>query len=126
MLCNIIHIENNYDNYCALQIATLVGVNVGITLVGCLITAIFVDRETSPKLKLPPQVAEPEEEKRAIKELLLSTIKQTIRKKQLLLMPFTVYAGLEQAFLLAEFTSVSIVLQTSIHVLCCLYCLSII
>ena len=50
--------------------------------------------------------AEDSEEKSA-KELLSATGKQMLKKKQLLLIPLTIWSGLEQGFFGADFTAVS-------------------
>ena len=53
------------------------------------------------------KVNESEEKKAGCCELIIATGKQMRRKKQLLLIPLTIWSGLEQGFFGADFTAVS-------------------
>jgi len=72
---------------------TLMGVYAGVGLLGSAITAIFVDNIQLRK-----------KETRSPFELVIATITHIKDKKQLLLIPITMYSGFEQAWITGDYT----------------------
>ena len=80
----------------------MVGIYIGIAVMGVILLMIFVDQ-------LPDYLREQESKERLkdeIKTLLFATCRHLRHMKQLLLIPLTIYSGLEQAFLASEFNKV--------------------
>ena len=80
------------------QVWILVGVYVSIAIIGEIILC-FVDQ-------LPPTVSEKNKEETKLLDLLFATFKQLRHVKQWLLMPITVYVGMQKGFFAADFTKV--------------------
>ena len=80
----------------------MVGIYIGIAVIGVIVLMVFVDplphyiRQKQSKGKL----------KEEIRTLLFSTFKHLRHLNQLLLIPLTIYSGLEQGFVGAEFNKV--------------------
>lgn len=90
----------------------LVLINASIMVAGILIVAIFTDRLSvlMGRGNVRIQQAETDsllDSSASFADLMVATARQACRRKQLLIMPFTVYSGLQQAFILAEFTGVN-------------------
>ena len=83
------------------QLWTLVGIYMAIGLCAILISIFFVDH-------LPRHIVKSSglSIKEEFSTLLLSTLKQMRNKKQLLLIPLTIYMGLEESFFGAEYNRV--------------------
>ena len=82
----------------------MVGILISIAVVGIIVLMVFVDQ-------LPDYRKQKESRgqlKNEIKTLLFATFKHLRHSKQLLLIPLTIYSGLEQGFLEAEFNKVNI------------------
>ena len=82
----------------------MVGVYIGIAVCGVIQLMVFVDQ-------LPDYLRQQESKgklKDEIKTLLFATFKHLRHVEQLLLIPLTIYSGLEQGFLGAEFYKVSL------------------
>ena len=80
------------------QVWILVGVYVSIAIIGEIILC-FVDQ-------LPPTVSEKNKEETKLLDLLFATFKQLRHVKQWLLMPITVYVGMQKGFFAVDFTKV--------------------
>ena len=81
----------------------LVGTYIAIAIVGLATMMIFLD-------KLPADLRDPMDKSQLGSQTLQrikSTILQLKSKKQLLLLPLTIYSGLEQSYYNADFTNVS-------------------
>ena len=88
--------EDNFETT-KTQIYTLAGIYLACSLIGPLIIALLVD----PLSKF----GEVESKQTDAKDLLIATAKQLKKKKQLLLIPLTIWSGLEQGFFGADFTA---------------------
>ena len=80
----------------------MVGIYISIAVIGVILLMVFVDQ-------LPNYVQKRESRgklKDEIKTLLFATFKHIRHLNQLLLIPLTIYSGLEQGFLGAEFNKV--------------------
>ncbi len=80
----------------------MLGIFIGVAVIGAGAIGVIVDR-------LPKELRRVEIRdtlSAEIKELLLSTVKHLRHKKQLILIPLTMYSGFEQAFYNAEFSKV--------------------
>ena len=74
---------------------TLMGIYTGCGVISFLLVAIFVDPLEVPEM----------EEKASVWQLAQTTLRHTIRNNaQLLLIPITIYSGLEQSFMMESFT----------------------
>ena len=85
----------------------MVGIYIGIAFLGIALMTIFVDR-------LPDYLIDkksPAKIKDSIKRLLLATVMHLHHTEQQLLIPITMYSGLEQGFLSAEFYKVMLQLE---------------
>ena len=86
------------------------GIYISICLAAILTTSIFVDH-------LPRHLVH--KSGLTVKEeffsLILTTLKHTIKKKQLLLIPLTIYMGLEESYFGAEFNRVGKTDHTKSH-----------
>ena len=87
------------------QIWTLVGIYIGISILGCIMASVFID-------KLPDAWLLAEDREGAVTEKIVTSLGATIRHlrhaNQLLLIPLTVYSGLEQTFYGTEYAKVGI------------------
>merc|ERR1711860_463461 len=90
------NVEDNFETT-KTQIYTLAGIYLACSLIGPLIIALLVD----PLSKF----GEVESQQTDAKDLLIATAKQLKKKKQLLLIPLTIWSGLEQGFFGADFTA---------------------
>ena len=80
----------------------MLGIFIGVALIGAAGVGIIVDR-------LPKELRRVEIKDKLsneIRDLLLSTVKHLRHKKQLILIPITMYSGFEQASYNAEFSLV--------------------
>ena len=81
----------------------MVGVYITISVTGIFLVALFIDQ-------IPEYMTE-QHSKRKLREdiqvLICATLKQLRHTNQLLLIPLTMYSGLEQGFLGAEFNKVN-------------------
>ena len=89
-------VEENFETT-QTQIYTLAGIYLACSLIGPLIIALLVDPLS--------QLGETESQQTATKDLLIATAKQLKKRKQLLLIPLTIWSGLEQGFFGADFTA---------------------
>ena len=86
-----------------LQLWTLVGIYLAIAVAAVLIVAVFVD-------PLPKDLVEKDEQGISVGQqslrYMVATVKHLRHREQLLLIPVTIYSGLEQALYGAEFSKV--------------------
>jgi len=74
---------------------TLMGIYTGCGVISFLLVAVFVDPLEVPEM----------EEKASVWQLAQTTLRHTISNNaQLLLIPITIYSGLEQSFMMESFT----------------------
>ena len=96
--------RNTFKMYIVFQLWTLVGVYIGIALLGCLMASLFID--TLPVSWLPD-----DDRTGSVKDKVLGSLGATVlhlrHLNQILLIPLTIYSGLEQTFYSAEFYRVS-------------------
>ena len=83
------------------QVWTLVGIFIAIALSAILISIVAVDHLPRHLLKRTDSSVKEE-----FKTLMTSTLRQSIKRKQMLLIPLTVYSGLAQSYFAAEYNRV--------------------
>ena len=87
------------------QIWTLVGIYIGVAILGFIMVSVFID-------KLPDAWLPVEDREGAVTDKIVTSLGATIRHlchaNQLLLIPLTIYSGLEQTFYDTEYTKVGI------------------
>ena len=85
----------------------MVGIYIGIAVLAILIVIFLVDN-------LPSELVEKEKNMgKGLVKMLSATVVHLRHKEQLILIPLTMYSGLEQAPFNAEFTAVSNLLKTN-------------
>ena len=85
------------------QVWTLVGIYISIALCAILLSIFGVDHLPRHLVKVSGLTIRQE-----LTTLLSSTLRHTIKTKQLLLIPLTVYMGLEESYYSAEYNRVSL------------------
>ena len=88
----------DFVNLCIPQVWILVGVYLSIAVLGEIVLC-FVDQ-------LPSTISEKNTEEAKLLDLLFATFKQMRHVKQWLLIPITVYVGMQKGFFVADFTKV--------------------
>ena len=85
------------------KIYIIMGIFLGCSVAAAVLIALFVD----PLTKFGITDEKKNKEKLSGMGLLVATFKQMTRKEQLLIIPITIWSGIEQGFFDAEFTAVS-------------------
>ena len=85
------------------KIHIIMGIFLACSITAGVLIALFVD----PLTKFGITDEKKKKEKLSGMGLLVATFKQMIRKEQLLIIPITIYSGIEQGFFDSEFTAVS-------------------
>ena len=84
------------------KVYTLCGIFVSLAILAVIGLTIFLD--SYKKIGIVNQL----KEKKSPLNLLINTIKHLKHKKQILIIPLTLYSGFEQAYISADFTKVKI------------------
>ena len=85
------------------KIHIIMGIFLACSITAGVLIALFVD----PLTKFGITDEKKKKEKLSGMGLLVATFKQMIRKEQLLIIPITIWSGIEQSFFGSEFTAVS-------------------